>query len=60
MTITIEIKNKDSGENYEGLLPILMNIIPINEKIEVTVTSLQFIKDGKAEIVLTSRENGKS
>ena len=60
ITITIEIKNKDSGENYEGLLPILMNIIPINEKIEATVTSLQFIKDGKIEITLKTKENGKS
>jgi hypothetical protein len=37
-----------------------MNIIPINEKIEATVTSLQFMKDGKIEVILTAKENGKS
>ena len=55
-TVTIEIKNKNTGEKYAGLLPFAFNIISTNDILQPSMSNIKFINDGSMDITILGQK----
>jgi surface antigen len=58
--LTITIKNRQTQENIDGLLPIIFEFISSNDNINVDYSSIRLISDGKIEIHVSAMQTGKA
>lgn len=55
-TLTIEIKNKNTGEKYAGLLPFVFNIISTNDILQPSISNIKLINDGSLDITILGQK----
>ncbi len=55
-TLTIEIKNKNTGEKYAGLLPFAFNIISTNDILQPSISNIKLINDGSLDITILAQK----
>ena len=57
-TLTIEIKNKKTGEFYSGLLPFSFSILSTNDSIQADISNIHMINNGSVDISLLGQKIG--
>jgi hypothetical protein len=56
--LTIEIKDKKTGELYSGLLPFSFSILSTNDSIQSDISNIHIINDGTVTISLLGQKIG--
>lgn len=59
-TLTLEIKDKTTGEPYSGLLPFSFTLLSTNDSIQSDISSLQMLTNGVVHISVLGQKIGSS
>lgn len=57
-TLTLEIKDKKTGEPYSGLLPFSFNILSTNDNVQADISNIQMINNGSVDISVLGQKIG--
>lgn len=57
-TVTLEIKNKKTGEKYSGLLPFSFSILSTNDILQPNISNIQLINNGSVDITILGQKVG--
>ena len=57
-TITLEIKDKKSGEKYSGVLPFAFSILSTNDILQSSISNIQLINNGSMDISILTQKSG--
>lgn len=57
-TLTLEIKDKKTGELYSGLLPFSFSILSTNDALQASVSRIQMINNWSVDISLLGQKTG--
>ena len=55
-TLTIEIKNKTTGEKYSGLLPFSFTILSTNDTLQADISNIQIVNNGSVDISILGQK----
>lgn len=59
-TLTLEIKDKKTGELYSGLLPFSFRILSTNDTVQSSISRIQMINNGSVDISLLGQRIGSA
>lgn len=59
-TLTLEIKDKKTGELYSGLLPFSFTLLSTNDTIQTDISNIQLINNGSVDISILGQKIGKA
>lgn len=54
--ITLKITKKNTQDYFMWIIPVPLNIVPINKNIDLDYSSIQFINNKKTEITITAKK----
>ncbi|MFA7298427.1 MAG: CHAP domain-containing protein [Candidatus Absconditabacterales bacterium] len=57
-TLTLEIKDKKTGEPYSGLLPFSFTILSTNDSLQADISNIQMINNGLVNISILGQKFG--
>lgn len=57
-TLTITIKNKNTGEKYSGLLPFSFTILSTNTTFQPSITNIQLVSNGSVDVSISAKQIG--
>ena len=57
-TLTLEIKNKNTGELFNGLLPFAFAILSTNDNVQANISNIQMITNGVVDITILGQKIG--
>jgi len=57
-TLTLEIKNKNTGELFDGFLPFSFAILSTNDNVQSSISNIQMITNGVVDITVLGQKIG--
>ena len=55
-TLTLEIKDKKTGEKYSGLLPFSFSILSMNDSLQASISNIQMVNNGSVDISILGQK----
>ncbi|MEI6672121.1 MAG: hypothetical protein WCL02_01875 [bacterium] len=57
-TLTLEIKDKKTGEPYSGLLPFPFTLLSTNDTLQPDISNIQMVNNGSVSISVLGQKSG--
>ncbi len=55
-TLTLEIKDKNTGEPFSGLLPFSFTILSTNDTLQPSISNIQLINNGSVDVAILAQK----